>query len=82
MELNIFNTYVPMENQAMCDRIEKACLDNNLPYWKEGFSFLSDTYIWFSCIFDEFWVGNSLSIIDKTQVTEQQWLELLKNYKL
>ena len=77
----IYNTYVVMESQEQCDRMKQLCIDNNLPIWIFN-KHLTDESV-FAKIDDDFWVTDvELNIIDikqeKTQVTEQEFIELLK----
>ncbi len=87
MEKSIYNVYVVMDSQATCDRMKQLCIDNGLPYWKSIASF---QYIdWFLNCFsydiqdNEFYcfdVKSAKNII-KTQVTESEFIELLKTTK-
>ena len=67
MNKTIYNTYVVMESQEQCDRMKQVCIDNNLP---EDVFRASKLYETFSI-----WYFNPKYM----QVTEQEWLELLKN---
>jgi len=72
----IFNVYVVMDSQATCDRMKQICVDNGLPIW--------DNYIYFNEVYPHF--GYNAGIFDtwyfenKTQVTETEFLQLLKEY--
>jgi len=81
----IYNTYVKMESQEQCDRMKKVCIENGLPIWG-GFDYTK------KCLFGaninasegDFYVVNSLTNICSrknkyTEVTESEWLTLLKN---
>ena len=83
MKLTIFNTYVPMVDQVQCDRMKQLCIDNGLPIW-DDFRFetkAKDFYKFFYRDIEDFcnWKENSH---DFEKVTEQQFIELLKEYKL
>jgi hypothetical protein len=80
--LTIFNVYVAMDSQETCDRMKAVCLENGLPIWKDEIAFMffneSDNFTYsntegffISCHYDK----------SKTQVTEAEFLELLKEYK-
>lgn len=76
----IYNTYVVMESQEQCDRLQNLCISNNLkiehdfkmfnPIWNI-FEYC-DTYYCFGI-----WTSND----NKFEVTEQEFIELL-NQKL
>jgi len=76
----IYNTYVTMESQEQCDRMKSLCVENRLPYWDEYIGFISYTNN------DSFLFGETngfgvyiMTPNDKTEVTEKQFIELLKN---
>lgn len=80
MELTIYNTYVLMESQEQCDRMKKLCIDNNLPIWvdedDDDLAFaLFELSRFFRYGINEFYVGSST--YNKTQVTEQEFINLL-----
>lgn len=85
-KLTIYNVYVEMQDQAQCDRMKQLCIDNELDYWKEeiGFEYYNIYPNFFSQSLDlgfAVWL-TSLSISDVTEltkVTEQEFIELLKN---
>lgn len=81
----IYNVYVPMESQEQCDRMKQLCIDYDLPIWgyKKAFYFESWMYFFYSD-FREFAVDSYLGKPKKDyiQVTEQEFIELLKNTKL
>jgi hypothetical protein len=81
MKKTIFNCYVAMDSQETCDRMKAVCLDNGLPIRKHSmaFDFTQLDVFRFSKAFQEF--GIWYKIIDFTQVTETEFLELLKEYK-
>jgi hypothetical protein len=91
MKKTIFTVAVPMQDQAQCDRMKAVCLENGLPIWVDdvGFSYID------GCVFaynknpvvKEFYCLKAQIIIEEftegyTQVTEAEFLELLKEYKL
>lgn len=81
MEKTIYNTYVPMESQEQADRMKQVCVDNGLPIWKEEIAFYYSSYKRiFTYAADAFWIIK-VNYNDRTKVTEQQWLELLKTTK-
>lgn len=87
----IYNTYVVMESQEQCDRMKQLCIDNDLPIWNfpilvgEDYEDLGFTLFELSRFFrygiTKFYVGSS--ICNKIQVTEQEFINLLKknNYE-
>jgi len=79
----IYNTYVVMESQQQCDRMKQLCIDNGLHVWRYKNAFemgLETNCFEFYC--GEFFVtyNNILpdTMEDKTQITEQEFIELLK----
>jgi hypothetical protein len=81
MKKTIFNVFVAMDSQEQCDRMKAVCLENGLPIWdKTGFELLMDEINFSYHIFtEEFYVSSNIE--HKTQVTEAEFLELLKEYK-
>ena len=79
----IYNTYVVMESQEQCDRMKQLCIDNGLKF-NNNFSMFpckdDVSYRYFYYYADEFcnWRGD---IEDKEQITEQEFIELLKTTK-
>jgi len=73
-----------MESQEQCNRMKQVCVDNGLPIWKDeidpdlAFALfdLSKNFKWNGI---EFLVGYSTENLN--QVTEQEFLQLLKEYK-
>lgn len=87
-KLSIYNTYVVMESQEQCDRMKQLCIDNWLPIWEADFAFDFDNVDNNDCFSyakdtEEFFIypisGNEEEIINKIKVTEQEFIELLKN---
>jgi len=72
----IYNTYVVMELQEQCDRMKQLCIDNGLPI-DYGFT-IDCKYFEYCRIFDEWNVWNCFDDA-KTQITEQEFIELLKS---
>lgn len=79
----IFNTYVPMESQAQCDRMKQLCIDNGLPIdireCSKLFYYEKELYNDFCFYIGMF--GLWAKIIEHTEVTESEFIELLKEYK-
>ena len=76
----IFNTYIEIESQEQADRLKKVCIDNELDCWPSEDTFvLDENYKHFGCYKGYFDIWN-LSI-GYTQVTETEWMQLLKEYK-
>jgi len=88
MKKTIFTVAVPMQDQTQCDRMKAVCLENGLETsnYDDAFTFNSE-YKYFAYGMCNFWIMryNFWYIIDGkdyTQVTEAEFLELLKEYKL
>jgi len=82
----IYNTFVVMESQEQCDRMKQLCIDNGLRIWECDAAFLFEDldYIYFSSQYasKEFFLRtHSEGTKNKTQITEQQFIELLKQSK-
>jgi hypothetical protein len=72
-----------MDSQEQCDRMKAVCLENGLPYGKNSSAFeLIGEYNVFR--YSNFCKHFSIlvSSVNFTQVTEAEFLELLKEYKL
>jgi len=80
MKKTIFNVFVTMRSQEQCDRMKAVCLENGLPIWDAKIAFDYDYYFIYNHRDKGFAIygGN----LDYTQVTEAEFLELLKEYKL
>jgi len=84
MNKTIYNTYVVMESQEQCDRMKQLCLDNELKIASHSTDFKFVIRIneinTFRCSeiygFAIWWLDKT-----KTQVTEQEFIELLKTTK-
>ena len=83
----IFNTYIEIESQQQADRLKQVCIDNGLPYWKAQIAFRFDGKECQPIFENELEAGtfavynNHDCYIEKTQVTETEWMQLLKEYK-
>lgn len=84
----IYNTYVVMESQEQCDRMKQLCIDNGLPIWSNKISFeinSNDRKPVFCFQGADFFVYDyhdykySNMQLTFKQVTEQEFIELLKN---
>lgn len=69
-----------MESQEQCDRMKKLCIDNNLPIWKwkPAFELTMNKVFEYDSGVEKFYC-NSAGIEQETKVTEEQFIELLKN---
>ena len=67
-----------MTSQEQCNRMKAVCLENGLPIGNFKYSIFT-AEVYFSCISDYFEIGWKY---DKYEVTESEFLELLKEYKL
>jgi len=82
--LTIYNTTVPVKDQDQADRLKQICIDYGLPIWEDNKSFTFTPYKKNYLIFamDYFyicWVDTNPT--DKI-ITEQQFIELLKDTRL
>lgn len=86
MTKTIFNTYFYAKNEEQVQHILNVCIDNELPHWKgagftfvdnyDCFGFFTDSGEFFFLPSDDFFKTNSY-----LEVTESEWLELLKQHK-
>jgi len=85
----IYNTYVVMESQEQCDRMKHLCIDNGLNYQKDKCDFnylesIDEDYkdvFRFSTSFESFSIWFFDNSISFTEITEQEFIELLKTTK-
>ena len=84
----IYNVYVPIESQEQADRMLALCKEYNFPYWDDEDAFeLSVSENWFEYYKEdkEFIItcGNTVGETEfgKTKVTEQEFINLLKEMK-
>lgn len=79
MKLTIYDVSVVMESQEQCDRMKQLCIDNNLPCWDSeiAFKFHKDSGSVFEYYSEGFGVYNGGAEIKNTQVTEQEFINLL-----
>jgi len=76
----IYNTYVKMESQEQCDRMQRVCVENGLPCLIGYDSFeLSKTFQDFGFYKNQFAVWNLQPLNEK--ISESEWSELLKTTK-
>ena len=78
MKKTIYNVYVVMKSQEQCDRMKQLCIDNGLPIPEMKYYFnmcqdISNFAYW----------GNKFAVWDdncigQTQITECEFIELLK----
>jgi hypothetical protein len=82
MKKTIFTVAVPMQDQEQCDRMKAVCLENGLPIPFDERNFILDInnkHFAYSEFQDLFFIFSEQT--GKTQVTEAEFLELLKEYK-
>lgn len=80
----IYNTYVVMESQEQCNRMKQLCVDNELPIWdsNSGWEWIGTDDIFANNLGDEFFIlANKNCVPESAQVTEQEFIELLKTTK-
>ena len=76
----IYNTYVVMESQEQCDRMKQLCIDNGLLENTIDTDFDFDKkYKYFLSASNTFYTGSW--DFGNTQITEQEFIELLKTTK-
>jgi len=83
-KLSIFEVCVAMQDQSQCNRMKAVCLDNGLSIWEDEDAFLYTNKKCNLTYFNncaEFWITSN-DVSSKTQVTEAEFIELLKEYKL
>lgn len=79
MKPSIYEVYVNIEDQPQADRMKQICIDYGLPYLKNDFAFYIDEFnYYFSFVMDDFLICSNWLIESKTQVTESEFLELVK----
>ena len=79
----IYNTYVLMESQEQCDRMKQLCIDNGLEIWDDDLAFEyqdEENAFGFDDEDNDFFVfaGYTSDLTGKTKVTEEEFIELLK----
>jgi len=84
MKLTIYNTAVKMESQEQCDRMKALLIENKLPIWDEKIAFktfFQADYFVYHKSFNEFFVVNERILKNQTIITEQEFINLLKQAK-
>lgn len=79
----IYNAYVPIESQEQANRMKQICIDYGLPYWDKEVAFdLWGKEDWFLFNGKDFLITpynkKEITEFGKTQVTESEFLELVK----
>ena len=90
MKKTIYNVAVLMDSQETCDRMKQLCIDNGLPIWGSDdlgwhFNKIEKCYLSFDPTENEFYVFVSDKYIKKFKkknITESEFIELLKEHKL
>lgn len=86
MKKSIYNVYVEMQDQEQCDRMKQLCIDNGLPYWVGGLGFSYNVLHGNQFYYTKLGSGGYFVILynseHETQVTEQEFIELLKKHKM
>lgn len=88
MTKSIYNVYVPIDSQEQADRMKQLCLNYGLPLWDDEYAFEYyghekynlfefDDKEFYVCTPNESYVESSYRI----QVTEEEFIDLLKNEK-
>lgn len=79
-QLSIYDVYVKVTDQEQADRLKQICIDYNLPYWDDGFLLL-DNHRYFGFSGESFWLLAYKYAHEKTQITESEFIELIKQEK-
>ena len=85
MKKTIYEVAVPMESKEQCDRMKQLCINNRLPIWSNYFdywenAFCENNVFGFCENIMEFYIHRFCSL-NKTLVTESEFIELLKQEK-
>jgi hypothetical protein len=84
MEKTIYNTFIRVKSQEQCDRLKQFCAENGLPTW-DDFSFITEIHKrkYDLFYFYDGYFCNYLKLDgDFEEVTEVEWMELLKKEPL
>ena len=79
MKKTIYNVAVLMDSQETCDRMKQLCIDNGLPYSADENAFVIIGMLKYFGFYREYFDTWALS--SRTQVTESEFIELLKQEK-
>jgi len=89
-QLSIFEVYIKVESQEQADRLKQVCINNGLPIWKNKIAFEfqnknNDLFSVGNAETKEFFIfpykGNESDLYGFEQVTESEFMEILKQYK-
>lgn len=82
MKKSIYDVYVTVTSQEQADRLKGICLEYGLPIWnnKDSFLFINE-YNQFSFGYSNFWIQRKDYVINKTQITESDFIQLAKEFK-
>lgn len=78
----IYKVHVPITSQEQANRMKQLCIDYGLPIWKDSIAFLfnlNKSTFEYGKGANEFWITSWRE--NKTEISEQQFIELLKNHK-
>jgi hypothetical protein len=79
----IYNTFVKLKSQKQANKLKNACIEKRLNYyWNDDETFKYIDGRWDNFVFDDkdcFLVSNE--DFDKTEISENEFLELLNNVK-
>jgi hypothetical protein len=78
---SIYEIYVTVTSQEQADRLKAICVKYGLPIWESGFQWLEGAYEYLVVSCGWFWVNSKFGIINKTPITESEFLELAKEFK-
>jgi hypothetical protein len=87
VEKTIYDTYIRVTSQEQCDRLKQICIDNGVRIWDSpiAFEFYGvDSEPFFECYSDNGFAiyNNHFTPAVNTEVTESEWMELLKQETL
>lgn len=83
--LTIYNTTVKVKDQDQADRLKQICIDYGLPIWDNPSAFIyNERYCYFRFQGSGFWISSYAfqQFNPLPEITEQQFIELLKNTRL
>jgi hypothetical protein len=87
MEKTIYDTYIRVTSQEQCDRLKQICIDNELKIWDDAVAFefdgINSEPLFEYCLDYGFAIyNNHFTPYVNNEVTESEWIELLKQETL
>lgn len=79
---SIYEIQIPVKDQEQANRLKAICFEYGLPIWDDGFELiLSECYRHFQYDGVDFWIGSVSTINNKTESTEEEFINILKEMK-